>query len=199
MIDILSSVLTGVLGGGATGLLGVLLQRWFDHRKQQSDLDLIRLQLQAARETRQMELEAQERMASNAEATKALQAQLDAHSREVEADAAAYAASVAGDRATYLAPEAQQGSRLARWAMGLVDMVRGLMRPAITTYTLALLTLVMLWVRDLYLRAGLQMTPAQVHELAMQCVGTVVYLAVTTVVWWFGVRPGQPPAGRVGR
>ena len=106
---------------------------------------------------------------------------------------------MASDRATYLAPEAHQGSRLARWAMGLVDMVRGLMRPAITTYTLALLTLVMLWVRELYLRAGLQMTPTQVHELAMQCVGTVVYLATTTVVWWFGVRPGQPPArGRAG-
>jgi hypothetical protein len=196
MMELLGSVLTGVLGGGATGLLGVLLQRWFDHKKQISDMQLIRLQLEAAKATRQMELEAQERMATKAAETQALQAQLDAHAREVEADAALQAASYGSDRATFSAPDSQQQSRFVRIAMGLVDAVRGLMRPGITAYTLFMLTAVFWWVRDLYRQMGLQMTQAQVHDLAIQCVGTIFYLAVTTVVWWFGVRPSQPPKAR---
>jgi hypothetical protein len=196
MIDIISAVLTSVLGGGATGLLGVFIQRWFDSRAKNADLQVMRLQLEAARETRAMELEAQARMAERADAARALQAQMEAHQREVAADAATYAASMSADRATYTPPEAVGKHRLVAYAMGAVDFVRGLMRPGVTAYTLALLTAVFVWVRDMYMRAGLTMTPDQVHQLAMQCVGTVFYLAVTTVVWWFGVRPAQPPGAR---
>lgn len=196
MMDILGSVLTSVLGGGATGLLGVLLQRWFDHRKAQADMALVKLQLEAAERTRRLELEHQASMADRVEATKALEAQLALQAREIEADAAAYAASVGADRATYLAPEAQAGSRAARWMMALVDLVRGLVRPGITAYSLVLLTMVFWWVQDLARRAGAPMTAEQLHQLTMQCVGTVFYLATTCVVWWFGVRPGQPPKAR---
>jgi hypothetical protein len=198
MIELLGTVMTSVLGGGATGLLGVLLQRFFDMRQRHVDLEVMRLQLAAARETRLMELEAQERMADKAAAAQALQAQIDAQAREVDADAQAYAASIGADRATYLVPEAQGRHWLAAAAMGFVDFVRGLTRPAITAYSLVLLTLVFIWVQGLYRSAGLTMTGAQVHELASQAVGTVFYLAVTTTVWWFGVRPGQPPKGRAG-
>lgn len=196
MMEILGTVLTSVLGGGATGLLGVLLQRWFDQRKAQADLAMVKLQLEAAERTRRLELEHKAAMADRVEATKALEAQLALQEREIEADAAAYAASVGADRATYLAPEAQAGSRVARWMMALVDLVRGLVRPGITAYSLVLLTMVFWWVQDLARRTGTPMTPEQLHQLTMQCVGTVFYLSTTCVVWWFGVRPGQPPKAR---
>jgi len=181
------------VGGGATGLLGVLLQRWFDHKKAVADQELLRIQLAAAKETRQMELEAQERMANRAADVQALQAQLDAHARETEADVRLQTASVENDKATYSAPGAQERSRLVRWAMGLVDGIRGLMRPGITAYTLWMLTVVFFWVRGLYDQMGLKMTEGQVQDLATQTVQTIIYLSVTTTVWWFGVRPGQPP------
>lgn len=196
MIEILGSVLTGVFSGGATGLLGVLLQRWFDAKRIAQDIEMTRLQLEAARETRRMELEVQERMAANAAATAQMQAQLDAHAREVEADSAAYTASVSSDRATYLAPSAQVHSRFARWAMALVDMMRGLMRPGVTAYSLVMLTGLAAWVREMHQTSQLVLTAAQQHELTMQVAGAVIYLATTCVVWWFGVRPGQPPARR---
>lgn len=192
MMELLTTIFTGVLGGGATGLLGVLLQRYFDNKKVKADIELTRLQLEAALKTRQTELEAQERMAGRAADAAALQATLEAQTREAEAAERSYQASVQADRATYIAPAAQEHSRVVRWAMGLVDAVRGLMRPGITAYTLYLLTAVMLWVRDLYVRTGLQMTPEQLHRLAMDTVGTIFYLATTCVVWWFGVRPAQP-------
>lgn len=193
MWEIIGSILTSAVGGGATGLLGVLLQRWFDHKKAVNDRELVKLQLDAARETRQMELEAQERMASKAADVQALQAQLDTQAREAEAAERSYVASVESDRATYSAPQSQERSRLVRWAMGFVDAVRGLMRPGITAYTLWMLTVVFLWVRGLYEQIGLMMTVDQVHALTKTAIETIVYLAVTTTVWWFGVRPGQPP------
>lgn len=198
MMDMLQTIFAGVLGGGATGLLGVLLQRWFDLKRQQADAALVKLQLDAARETRMMEIEAQAKLADRAASVAELQSQLDAHAREVEADTAAYTASLASDRATYLDASSQGRSRLARWTMALVDAVRGLVRPGVTAYTLWLLTAVFWWVRDMYKSLGLQMSPNQVHDLAVQCVGTVFYLSTTTVIWWFGVRPGQPPKARVG-
>jgi hypothetical protein len=193
MMDLFSTLFTGILSGGATGLLGLLLQRWFDAKKAQQDIQLVKLQLDAAAASRQMELAAQERMASKAADVQLAQAQLDAQAREVEAAERSYVASTQTDRATYSTPEAQQQSRVVRWMMGLADLVRGLVRPSITGYTLWMLTAVFLWVRELYSQTGLQLTPEQVHDLAMQCVGTVFYLATTCVVWWFGVRPGQPP------
>lgn len=193
MLDILGSVFSGIFGGGATGLLGVLLQRYFDHKKVANDTEIIKLQLRAAHETRKIELEAQERMATKAADLALVQAQLDAQAREAEADSADYIKSLDSDRATFIMPEAQKQSRAVRWALGFVDFVRGLMRPAITAYTLALLTAVWYWVQTMYSTMGLKLTPEQVLGLANQAIGTIVYLAVTTTVWWFGVRPAHPP------
>lgn len=197
-MDLITTILGGVFSGGATGLLGLLLQRWFDQRKAQTDLQLVQLQLASAERTRQIELQAQERMAAKAADVQALQATLDAQAREAEAAERSYAASLAADAPRFTTPAAQEGTgrshAVVRVLMAIVDGVRGLMRPAMTTYSLVLLTMVFWWVRELYQRAGLAMTPEQIHQLAMQCVGTVFYLATTGYVWWFGVRPAQPPA-----
>jgi len=194
MIEVFTGLITSAFGGGATGLLGMLLQRWFDAKKAAQEIELTKLQLIAAERTRKMELEAQERMATKAADTEALKAQLDAQARADEAAARNYDTSqTQGDTIRYSVAGAQEKSRAVRWMMAVVDFVRGLMRPAITLYTLALLSAVFVWVRGMYLQMGMTMTAAQAFDLAMQVVGTVFYLATTTVVWWFGVRPAQPP------
>lgn len=195
MLELLGTIFSGVFAGGATGLLGVLLQRFFDYRKAKTDLELAALQLKAAKETREMELQYQERMAARVAEVQEMQAQLDAHTKEVEADAKLVADSYQHDRPTFTLPADQRNGFVA-FFMGIVDFIRGLTRPALTAYTMVLLTLVFIWVREMYAKLGVQMTPAQVHDLAMQCVGTIFYLATTTSVWWFGVRPGQPPKAR---
>ena len=196
MLEILGTIFTSVLGGGATGLLGSIIQRYFDAKKAKNDLEVVKVQLAAAQETRRMELEQQERMAAKAADVQALQAQLEAAARQAEAEERSYQASLGSDKATYSTPEAQSQSRLVRWIMGVVDGVRGLMRPGITGYTLYMLSAVFWWVQTQYSRAGVAMTGAELHDLALQCVGTIFYLATTTVVWWFGVRPAQPPKAR---
>lgn len=189
MMEFFGTLLTGILSGGATGLLGVLLQRWFDYKKQAQDIELVRINHANALEVRRLELEAQERMANRAADVQERVADLDAQAREAEAAERSYQVSMQADRATYLAPEAQQTSRLARWLMAVVDFARGIIRPGVTVYALVLLTILTLWVRDMYARSLLQLTPAQTQELTMQVIGTVTYITTTVVVWWFGARP----------
>ena len=56
IVEILGSLITSVVGGGATGLLGLLLQRWFDARKQANDLEILKVQQAGAERLRQMEI-----------------------------------------------------------------------------------------------------------------------------------------------
>jgi hypothetical protein len=197
-MDILSTILTSSIGGGATGLLGLLVQRIFDAQKEKADLARTKLQLQAAHDLRVTELSAQERMADKAHAAEALERQMALQAKEVEADTALALASIGADKATYLT-DAQAG---APWPvkvlLGLVDFVRGLMRPGLTAYSAWLLTMAAWWLQELNAKAsaagvGAALTQAQLHELTVQVLGTIIYMATTTSVWWFGVRPAQPP------
>lgn len=195
MLTILGTLISGIFSGGATGLLGVLLQRIFDLKKQAQDIELVKLNNANALEVRKLELDAQERMTNRTAEAQERVADLDAQAREAEAAERSYQASHASDKATYLAPEAQQQSRVARWLMALVDFCRGIIRPGVTVYALALLTVLVFWVRDMYARSLITLTPQQTQELALQIIGTVTYLATTCTVWWFGVR-GQSQSRR---
>jgi hypothetical protein len=191
MLALLGTIITGVMSGGATGLFGVLLQRYFDMKKQQNDLELVKVNNANALQVRQLELEAQAKMADRAADAQERVAALDTQARESEAAARDYQASMQADRATYLAPEAQQSSRTARILMAIVDFMRGIIRPGVTIYVLGLETMLVLWVRDMYQRAAFTLTPAQTHDLALQIIGVVVYLATAIPVWWFGIRPSR--------
>lgn len=196
MIELFSVIFTSVLGGGATGLLGVIMQRYFDHKKHQQDIELVRVQLEGARETRKLELEAQERMASVEADAAVAQARIDLMVRTAEAQEASLRASYEIEgRLLTPASAVEKHPRIAA-VLAVVDVVRGLMRPGITAYSLGLLTAVFLWVRSMYVQMGLKLSPDQIMALTNQCVGTVVYLATTCVVWWFGVRPPQPPQSK---
>lgn len=204
IVEILGSLITSVVGGGATGLLGLLLQRWFDARKQANDLEILKVQQAGAERLRQMDLEHEAKNSERLAQVELFRARVDAQARADEAAARSQEASFGHDRPTYslvMQPDDATGwGRFCRSAvalgLGLVDIVRGIMRPGITTYTLVLLTWVLWWVQSMYQRAGVVITAAEVKDLATQCVGTIFYLSTTCTVWWFGTRPGQPkPAG----
>lgn len=183
MLTILGTLISGVLSGGATGLLGVLLQRWFDLRTRDRDITLLQLQHQQALALAQIENE-RARLRADADMFAADRA---AEAREAEADASALAASFAADRATYLDPAAQRRSRFAVAGFALVDIVRGLIRPVLTAYLVVLATWMFLWARDL---AGQQaLTPAEALNIIGQIVATILYLTTACVLWWFGSRP----------
>lgn len=191
VIDIVTTVAGGVFSGGATGLIGVLLQRWFDHKKQQSDLELVRINLEAARATRELELAAQERMAKLSADSQERIADMNAQARAQESADALMTASYGNDKAAYLPPEAVVKSRVATWLMALVDFSRGMIRPGSTAYLLVLTTMLWMWCKELGDRKGVAFSAEQVLQIQLQIIGTVTYLCTTTVTWWFGIRTQQ--------
>lgn len=187
MFEILGTLLTGVLSGGATGLIGVLIQRWFDHKAKAQDLEQLRMQLDNAKELARIEGERSTRVA-----------ELDMEARFAEADASTLQASFRHDAAAYLAPQAQARKgwlgAFVTLLMAVVDFMRGILRPGMTAYLCWLTTIMFWWVRDLATTYGLTLTPEHVMQLMVQIIATILYVFTTTALWWFGARP--PGRGR---
>lgn len=188
MFEILGTLLTGVLSGGATGLIGVLIQRYFDHKSKAQDLEQLRMQLDNAKELARIEGERSTRVA-----------EIDMEARFAEADASVMQASFAHDAASYLAPDAQ---RRKGWVgatvtllLGLVDFMRGILRPGMTAYLCWLTTIMFFWVRELAVQHGLTLTAEQVMSLMVQIIATILYVFTTCALWWFGARPPKQRGG----
>jgi hypothetical protein len=182
MLEILGTLLTGVLSGGATGLIGVLIQRYFDLQHKKQDIEITRLQLANTIELARMETDRAVRTGEQ-----------ELEGKFAEADARIMAASFAHDAATYLAPHAQARKGwlggLVTLMMAMVDFLRGILRPGMTAYLCALVTLMFFWARDLAERHGYHMTAEQAFHLVLQIVATILYCWTTATLWWFGTRP----------
>lgn len=191
--ELIGNIFTSSLAGGATGIIGVIIQKWFEVKKTQNDLELAKLQIAAAREQRKMDQAHEVDMAKLGAESAERRAQIEASQKEAEIAERSYQVSMEqSDKATYQ-PSVAGAGPLVRGMMGLVDFLRGIIRPGATIYLLWLLTVVFWWVQELYNKAGVQMTPAEIKQLANDCVGTIFYLAVSTLMWWFGLRPSGGP------
>lgn len=198
VLDVITTVAGGVFSGGATGLIGIGLQRFFDYKQKKLDLETLKENLASAERIRQAELASDERLAlakvqivdREARAEEYL-AEMDFASRESEAASREMLARLASDKATYLDPEAQKKSRTVTLMMGFVDFCRGIFRPAAAMYLLGLCTAMWIWLQDLAVRMGVAMTAAQIHELMVQLLATVLYCQTTAMVWYYGSRPAQ--------
>jgi len=191
IVEHIGSIVTGVLSGGATGLIGVALQQWGESRKRAADLEMVRIQHAQALDLRKLDQDQQIKLASLDATSAERLADIDAMARADAAASTDFQASFAHDRATYSSEATQQHSRAARWLMAGVDALRGIIRPGVTLYSLGLLTALAVWLHDLWARGQIALPPDQQHRLALEIVGTITYLATTTTVWWFGVRPAS--------
>jgi len=191
MLAILGTIISGVLGGGATGLLGVILQRFFDYKNRQLDIEIVKLNHANALALAEKE---SERARMRADADKEI-AESDREAREVEADSKSLVASFEHDRATYLDKSAQRRKGWAGAAimvmMGLVDFLRGVLRPGMTAYLTVLVTMMFTTVHQTLTSRNYVFDNSELMALLAQIVATILYCFTTCVVWWFGTRNNQ--------
>lgn len=195
MSTILDTLFTGIASGGLTGLGGIVIQTWGKMQEQKFSLQMTRLNLANALEIQKIETAARERMANiSAESAERL-ATIDAEARASAQADENIRASYNHDKGTYLDPKAQMRrgfvGGFVTFLMGLVDFLRGLIRPGATIYTLLLHTGLIWWLYGLWQTKALTLTQDQTAALVAQIVGTTAYLVTTCTVWWFGVRPAQ--------
>ncbi len=171
MLETLFNLGVSVLTGGATGLLGTALSAVVDffqsRQRHAQELDLRRLDIELAKAE-----------AEGAAAHAAIEAQATREKAEWEAMEASYREA------------ARRWSRPGEgWAMQLVDVVRGLTRPALTWSLFGL-------VGAIYFLLGASDLAAV--SLRPRIVETVLYLFTAAILWWFGARQIEKRRSREG-
>ena len=172
--------LLAIVSGGATGLLGVVAQRLFDHWKLKQENDKLRLIHEHERGMKKLDAEIMKE--EYAQRTKL--AQVEGETARDVADSQAFAASFATEPKRY-----SEGVKVGKWGsflLVLADVVRAIVRPGLTLY--------LAWISTELYRASekiMQEAGAHISTLAalhQQIVLTLLYLFVTCVTWWFGTR-----------
>lgn len=178
MLEVLGTMVSSVLSGGATGVLGVAVQRWADYKNKQLDL-----QSQKDRQAHEVELRKVDLQVMSQEWAGRMQvAQTEADAKVDVADANAMAASYNLEPKQFSA-----GAKLSRgqtWFFVLLDVFRGVIRPGLSVYLCVLATLIYSAAQQ----HGASLTADQDYELLKQIVGTILYLWTTCTLWWFGTR-----------
>lgn len=179
MFEILGSVIGSIFSGGATGILGVVAQRFADYKNKQLDMELEKQRSDAeiARLDKQAAIMAQEWAGRTQVATVEGEAKMDVAASE------AFAASFK------MEPQKYSGDKLTtnqQWLMVVLDFIRGSVRPALTIYLCVLVTVIYFLARDKL--KGEDITAEQAIDLWKLLIGTILYVWTTITLWWFGTR-----------
>jgi len=187
MLEILGTLFSSILGGGVTGLLGVVIQRFADYKNKQLDMQLEKqrgeielLKRDKDREIMREEWGGRLRVA----------AEEGAAAKDV-AETQAFAASLLREPERW--SNAQKLSPAQQWVMVTLDALRGVVRPGLTIYLCFLTTYV--WVQVRAELGEAKLSDAAALDVWRLVVGTILYLTTTVVLWWFGTRNKQEQPG----
>ncbi|MBW9274777.1 MAG: hypothetical protein K1563_13935 [Candidatus Thiodiazotropha sp. (ex. Lucinisca nassula)] len=187
MISEIVGIVGSAASGGLLGLAGTGIQallKYFEVREERKtqialrELDIRELEMERQLAMQQAEIDL-EKIREQAAGDLAIM--------EEQVAGEVMTASYEADKASYSLESVQRltgiWKNLAGFSLAVVDVVRGMMRPFITLYTLGLLTAIG-W---LMYRAAKGVIP-EMPSLWLEIVQAVILLATTSVTWWFGSR-----------
>jgi hypothetical protein len=183
MFEIIGTLLGSVLSGGATGLIGVALQRFADFKNKQLDIQLAKQKFEQDVALKQLDMQ----MMEKEWAGRVQVAQTEAEAAADAAASKAFEASYAMEPKRY--SEGVKPGKVGGFMLILLDLFRGVVRPALTVYLCVLTTLIYYQARELVGQENL--SPEQALQIEHLIVGTILYLTTTCVLWWFGTRNKQ--------
>ncbi|MBU2978994.1 hypothetical protein [Alteromonas sp. C1M14] len=175
MLDWIGDTLTAVLSGGATGLLGSAIQSFSNYKTKQLEFEQENIRL--AHDAQMVQLEAQ---ASISISQQESAAQTEKSAFELQTS------SYSHDVRSYM-PDVGAPSWIIA-ALGIVDVLRGLIRPSLTAY-MAVAAAVILASANSLLGDLDQIAAAERLQTATNIWATMLYVATTIFFWWFGQRP----------
>jgi hypothetical protein len=177
---VLGEILGMVLGGGATGLIGSAVNRYFDIQKAKSDLLLTEANHRHEREVKQIDFQI---MSKEWEMRDKI-AITESEGRSDVAASEAFAASYALEPKLYSNTSLLTKGQNA-W-LAIVDGIRGIVRPGITAYLCIVSTAV-------WMQAGaiLKLQPIPIIDsinIYQQITATILFNTNMCIAWWFGSR-----------
>jgi hypothetical protein len=177
ILEALGIGISSILGGGATGLLGIVAQRFFDwlHVKEKAKMQLE----QNKHELAVLNAEWQGKLGVAKEQGEA--------QRDV-ADSGALAASYQGAFERFATWDMKKDAWYIKIPMVLLDVIRGIVRPGLTLYLAWITTEIYRETRAILDAEGVTLTSEQTMMLLVYLIATICYLFTTCVTWWFGTR-----------
>ena len=172
-----AEIASAIFGGGATGLLGAAInkvadyfaqKRQFAHEETMAEIEIKRLQMRIDRDVKIAEEETE--------------------ARKEEAAAETQQKSYAGDSRQYITSEAVSENMAVAFLMGVVDFIRGLVRPALTIWLSIVAWLIYQQTQAVVESSGQALTGDQAFDLMKTITLGLLYLTFTAVGWWFGSR-----------
>jgi hypothetical protein len=185
MLDLLGTVFSGIFAGGATGLIGAIIQRYADYKNAQLQLSIEKMRgdFDLAKRAADAQIMREEWAGRSKVQEIASQGATDV------ADAGALAASYQREPDHYA--DTAHLTAGQNWLMVALDFIRASISPGLTVYLCVLTTLIYADAHTL-----LKTDPLNEHEaaeLVKLIVGTVLYLFTTCTLWYFGARNRQQP------
>lgn len=183
MLEILGTIFGAIFSGGATGIIGMVAQRYADYKNKQ-----LEIQLQQSKYDNEIKLkEAEAKIMAQEWAARAQVASIEAAGDVEVEDAKAFAESMKMEPTLY--SERLKPTKAQSWLFVCLDTFRGSIRPGLTVYLCIITTMVYLDAKSLLMNED--MTPSEALDLTKMIIGTVLYLTTTCVLWWFGTRNKQ--------
>lgn len=187
MLEILGSI----FAGGATGLLGAGLQRFFDwlNVKAQLERDKLKYDHEATMRDKDAAILREEWKG------RLTVAQTEADAAKDVAESQAFGASMLREPERYAAGEAPKNwmGSLGWFLLACTDVLRGVVRPGLTLYLCVLVTYIWWQVRQLVSIEDLDQ--AAVLAIWLLVVKTILYVWTTATLWYFGTRNKQKQPG----
>jgi hypothetical protein len=183
-------ILGSIFSGGATGILGIVAQRFADYKNKQLDM-----QLEGQRHANTVALrELDSRIMAQEAAAKIEVTTLEGENanalQELKNEGEiAKADGVAFTKSYELEPKLYNSGKLTtgqQWVMVILDAIRGSVRPLLTIYLCVLTTYIYFQAKGLLSQEDLDVDQAM--ELTKYVVHSILYLTTTIVLWWFGTR-----------
>lgn len=171
-----SEIIGTIVGGGATGLLGSIINSVGDYFKQKQQYAHEEKMAEIETEHLKMEIDRDVDIAEQEAA-----AQMEVAAAETQAE------SYKADSRAYLPREAVKGNTAIAYLMAIVDFLRGMTRPVLTLYLCAITTLIYMQTHVVIEQAG-GLDQKQSFFLMKNITLGILYLTFTAVGWWFGSR-----------
>lgn len=185
VVSILGTV-GGLIGsaasGGIFGLLGNGIKSWFDQKAEQAKMN---------HEIKMREMDQQEITLEHSLKMKEIEEQVKGDIAKATQSRMATEANAAAevDKAAIGLRQASYEMDKATYGGGFVDIIRGMMRPVLTLYFAVLMSLIA-W-ELMKINDGQFVNPTEAQAMFKDVINAIIFLATTSVTWWFGSRPNR--------
>ena len=154
-------ILSSLFGGGLTGLLGSVFQRFFEYKSEK-----LKIESEKNRFAHELSI-----------------AKAAAEAKVGIEDAKAFSAALTSEPKRFSENVTYTGKQA--WMMVVLDFMRGIIRPGLTIYLCAITTLLYIQARQLI---DFNIPVDMAVDLVKTITNTILYLTTTCVLFWFGTR-----------